>query len=282
MSVLRHYWGTAGGAGRLAGVTLLCCPHAGGAASFFGTWRTSLHPSCRILAAQYPGREDRIGQRPAATLLELAREISAAALETVRAGSLVVLGHSMGALVAFETALQLADRGVQPELLVVSALAPQVEPRLLTARSGDPAGSGQLLTQLLQLDPEFEKVAAYPELADFAVRIVSADLDMMSGHRLSQRPLGATPILTLAGTDDPAVNPAELRAWRSRTTGAFSQSEFPGRHFYLRGDGAGPLAAVERALEAARRNAEGISKTDKAQHLIRYRTTSRHHVPFPR
>lgn len=85
---------------------LACFPHAGGSASFFRSWSERLPPDIDLLALQYPGREDRFNEAPATRLEDLA-DGAALALRDFADAPLALFGHSLGAALAYETALRL-------------------------------------------------------------------------------------------------------------------------------------------------------------------------------
>lgn len=81
-------------------------PHAGGSASFFRSWSERLPPDIDLLALQYPGREDRFNEAPATRLEDLS-DGAALALRDFADAPLALFGHSLGAALAYETALRL-------------------------------------------------------------------------------------------------------------------------------------------------------------------------------
>ncbi|HGP4332947.1 TPA: pyochelin biosynthesis editing thioesterase PchC, partial [Pseudomonas aeruginosa] len=89
---------------------LACFPHAGGSASFFRSWSERLPPDIDLLALQYPGREDRFNEAPATRLEDLA-DGAALALRDFADAPLALFGHSLGAALAYETALRLESAG---------------------------------------------------------------------------------------------------------------------------------------------------------------------------
>lgn len=99
---------------------LFCFPHAGGAASYFHSWSRSLPEDVEVLALQYPGRQDRGGEPCVRTIPELADQIHAA-IRPRLAEPFAFLGHSVGAVLAFEVACRIArDGGAGPAHLFVS------------------------------------------------------------------------------------------------------------------------------------------------------------------
>src|SRR3546814_4467064 len=85
-----------------AELRLFCFPHAGGAASSYFAWAGALE-AVDVLAVQPPGREGRLAEPLIADMTTLLDRL-VAAIEPQLDRPFVFFGHSMGALVAFETA----------------------------------------------------------------------------------------------------------------------------------------------------------------------------------
>src|SRR6266567_4334667 len=98
---------------------LVCLPHAGGAASFYGSWRHYVPDDIELLAVQYPGREDRLSEPPITRMDALVDGI-VEALESDSERPTALFGHSMGAAVAFEIANRWQQQGAPLLHLFVS------------------------------------------------------------------------------------------------------------------------------------------------------------------
>ncbi|MBO0820999.1 MAG: thioesterase, partial [Nocardiopsaceae bacterium] len=99
---------------------LICFPHAGGSATFYFPVAKRLPADVELLAIQYPGRQDRRGEACVEDIRVLADRV-AEKLAELADQPFALFGHSLGATVAFETALRLQEeRGVSPVRLYAS------------------------------------------------------------------------------------------------------------------------------------------------------------------
>ncbi|MGD0607253.1 MAG: thioesterase domain-containing protein [Streptosporangiaceae bacterium] len=99
---------------------LFCLPHAGAGASAFRTWPDCL-PGVLVLPVQPPGRESRFREAPYERMGPLVAELAAIMLGVAGSRPYAVYGHSLGALVAFETLREIRRRGgTEPVHLFVS------------------------------------------------------------------------------------------------------------------------------------------------------------------
>lgn len=210
---------------------IVCFPWAGAGAGAYYPWLRLVPPSLDLLAVRLPGRESMIRQPPFWSLTDAASAI-ADALSRSRIRPTVFFGHSLGALLAFETARQLeADPECAPDLLVVSGAA-------------DPTGhrSGQRLHDLQ--DGQLWRVAVSmnpdPALADVSepmrhlfIRLLRADFAMAETYVSdSELPL-SMPICVYAGKSDPALDRTTVERWRLRSRAGVTIRWFEGGHFYL-------------------------------------------------
>lgn len=107
-------------AGRLS---LYCFPYAGGNPVAFLPWQERLPAWIRVRAVQLPGRAQRLAEAPMHEWPPLIQAL-ADAVAAERAQAFAFFGHSLGALMAFETARACAERGLPlPERLIVSGCA---------------------------------------------------------------------------------------------------------------------------------------------------------------
>ncbi|QGU08012.1 Linear gramicidin dehydrogenase LgrE [Corynebacterium occultum] len=207
---------------------LICFPPAGAGASYF----RFLAQDRAVSAVQYPGRESRFREPFATSRPELLKEITAHLALLPNLGQATFLGHSLGATLAFESALGLQRLDLSPARVVLSArnnTPPGTSPK---APDGDATTDEELKEWLLGLGGTRPEVLAHPELAELILKVARADLRL--GAQGGATGLIDAPILTLCGDHDPAATTADMAGWAERTTAAFHQVTLNGDHDALR------------------------------------------------
>ncbi|MEV3860544.1 alpha/beta fold hydrolase [Streptomyces sp. NPDC050095] len=212
-----------------AAVQLVCLPHAGGNASFFVPMARALAGRCEVLAVQYPGRHERIGE----PLLDSVEQLADGLLPVLRHqlhGPVALFGHSLGATVAFELARRLEESGTVPAALFVSARPAPSRQRFSRVHLGTDA---ELLARMRSLGGTDDDILKDGDLLRLALPIVRNDYKAAETYRFrGGRPLSC-PVHMLTGRDDTVLTEDDARAWADHTTGPFTLHTYDGGHFYL-------------------------------------------------
>ncbi|MFI0976473.1 thioesterase II family protein [Streptomyces sp. NPDC021093] len=211
--------------------TLVVLPHAGGSAGAYRALSAALSSEAEVLLVQYPGRQDRIAERPLANIRALADAITDA-LGPLTGRPLALFGHSMGSMVAYEVALRLQEQprtGGVTGLIASGRGAPSVpQPRGRHLR--DDAGIVAAMAELAGTDPA---VFADKELMEAIIPAMRADFEAVDTYRSAPGTTLRCPISAYAGAADPHVAREDVLGWERHTTGGFTTRTFPGGHFYL-------------------------------------------------
>ncbi|MFJ1709112.1 thioesterase II family protein [Kitasatospora sp. NPDC088346] len=230
-----------------APVRLLCLPHAGGSASFYFPVSAALSPRIEVLAAQYPGRQDRRAEPSIGTVAELADRIHAV-LGTERDDRpLAIFGHSMGATLGFELARRLEAAGRPPAVLFVSGRRGPATHREETVHLRDDDG---LVAELKSLSGTNTALLGDEEILRMILPAIRNDYRAIETYRRPEGGPLAAPIVALIGDDDVKSTVEEAKAWAEETSGAFTLKVFPGGHFYLAAHQRAVLAEITDALAA--------------------------------
>ncbi|MFD7322547.1 thioesterase II family protein [Streptomyces sp. NPDC059875] len=227
---------------------LICFPHAGGSAQFFGGWAEEL-PGLEVHSVQYPGRAQRIAEPPPDDLRALVADI-AESLRPLDDRPLVFFGHSMGAVIAYETALLLARSGTPILRLFASGCrAPHRE------RPGLPDGGefteDAVVDAIMELGGVDAELMAEPMLRELVLPYLIGDLRMFEAYEHRATDVLDCPVTAIAGDEDEHVTAAEADAWAVVTRGPFDRHMLPGGHFYLSDHP--PFALIEGALRSEAR-----------------------------
>jgi medium-chain acyl-[acyl-carrier-protein] hydrolase len=214
-----------------ARLRLFCFPHAGAGASSFRGWSEVLPLDVEVCALQYPGHETRFADPLFTNVEELAGAV-ADAIGPELSKPFAFFGHSMGALVAYETARILRSRGgLHPQRLFVSGRGAAHLP--LPRPPAHPLPDPELLAALRRYSNRTDELLAHPDLLALFLPILRADLAAVETYQPASIDPFLDSITSLGGVADLDVPWFRLDAWRAHTAGAFKVCMFPGGHFFL-------------------------------------------------
>lgn len=227
---------------------LVCFPHAGGSASFFFPFSKRFGSEVDVVALQYPGRQDRRDEPLIDTIGELSDRI-AAELGELTAKPTVFFGHSMGAVLAFETAWRLEQTAVaSPRALVVSSARAPAMRRDPRAHERDDDG----IVADLKLLGGTELGLFGDELLRMTLPAIRGDYRAIGSYTCPPGRTVRCGITALTGDSDPRTTVDDAEAWRMHTAGPFRHVVLPGGHFFLVDHQDSVNAQIARELAAIR------------------------------
>lgn len=223
---------------------LICFPFAGGGSQTYRGWAKDL--GVEVVVAPLPGRELR-GREPLRTQMTRLVDDLVPRLAAAMSGPYALFGHSMGGKIAFAITRELERRGAPgPRCAIISgAGAPHLPDRSAPIHAlPDP----ELIAALRAYGGMQPEVLAEPELLDYFLPILRADLEVSETYRVAATDTVRAPIVALGGTEDPHVDRGELEGWAALTTGGAETRFITGGHFFIHDRRAEVLAVVRDAL----------------------------------
>jgi medium-chain acyl-[acyl-carrier-protein] hydrolase len=213
-----------------ARLRLFCFPYGGGNATVFQRWPEKLPSDIEIWALNLPGRGRRLVEPAYVTLAPLVEAMTEALLPLLNK-AFVFFGHSMGALIAFETVRQLRRLSSRlPERVFIGAcFAPHLpDPHPIHHLPED-----EFIQELRNLNGIPEEVLQNRELLELVLPSLRADFAVTETYVARDEVAIPCPISVFGGWRDPLTTRESLEAWRRHTTAQFSLRMLPGDHFFL-------------------------------------------------
>jgi medium-chain acyl-[acyl-carrier-protein] hydrolase len=229
-----------------APLRLFCFPYAGAGPSIYREWGRNLHFDIDIVPVQLPGRESRSTELPYSSIQELVPAV-VEGLSPYTNVPFALFGHSMGALVAFETARLLIQRGHRsPEHLIVSG------------GRGPQEKSPRPPIHLLPDDEFIEELKSYSGTPDELLQctdlirhflpLLRADFTACETYVYAARKRLDIPITVYGALEDLYTSHSDLQGWVGETSQPCRIRMFPGGHFFLRDHPNDVLKALEKDL----------------------------------
>jgi surfactin synthase thioesterase subunit len=210
---------------------LLCLPPAGGSGRALAA---ALSGVADTVPLELPGRGARWREQPYRSWDEATTDLAARVVSAVADGAeYALLGHSLGAVLAYEIAHRLPAR--PPAALVVVARNPPHRPPERTALHDEGASDRELFDAVVALGGASPRAAGPLTYRTF-LPVLRADLRLAAGYRPSPPPVSSRLVVLYAG-QDALTSASAMPGWAAYTTGCVHLHEVPGDHFFvLRGD----------------------------------------------
>lgn len=215
-----------------ARLRLVAFPFAGGSASAFRTWPEALGPEIELVCAHLPGRERRMSEFALASIDAMVAQVAEAITLEVEP-PYALFGHSMGGIIAYELAREVARRGETPPIgVIVSAVnAPHVRDRRPPIHD---LPEEEFVQALRDLGGTPEAVFANRELVDLLLPALRADFEAVESYTWSPGPPIRCPLVAyIAPDDDDIIDRADVEAWCEYSEFPLEPVMFPGGHFFL-------------------------------------------------
>lgn len=210
---------------------IFCFPYAGGSAQLFSNWINQIHHPVEIFALQSPGRGRRFHEKPIACLNTKVRILHREILPHTDLPYLFI-GHSNGALLAYELARELQKSGnCNLQHIVLSAKRAPHLPRVRQAIHDLP--KDQFMARLKDYNFTPDEVLDNQELMDMFLPMLRADFALSDTHEFKGNHLLQTNASLYWGTRDHDVPQADVMAWQELIDGESQLFEFNDGHFFI-------------------------------------------------
>ncbi len=213
--------------------------------SSFANWPNQIAEFADLALVQLPGREDRLIEPLHESLPDLARQL-AALLARTEYEQVVLLGHSMGATIAWWVAAELWHTHGRRSAVIVSSRVPN------TPASNSWTSCTSLTAWFKQLGEMTPAVLVDPELQQLFRQTLDQDMAWMQREFNRDLPK-ALPLnlMCLCAQNDQLATFTQMSDWRNLTTGGFELHQLPGGHLHLINRTPAVICLVRQLFERA-------------------------------
>lgn len=208
---------------------LICFHFAGGSAEYFLPWRDYIDDYTAVYAVQLPGRGHRLTEKLKTCLHQCADEV-VKSLSFLPHRPTFFFGHSMGAALAFETALRWEQQGRKLAHFFASGRLP---PHKSRGTDYHLQSDEALINKIMGLGATSSSVFDNPALRSLMMPIIRADFQAIENYQRATLPTLSCSLSALLGEGDTEVTESEINEWALATTGKFEFCQFSGGHFYI-------------------------------------------------
>lgn len=213
---------------------LFCFPFAGGSATAFHPWTSSLPVGVELCAIQLPGRGMRFKDKPYVRMGDLITDLENS-ISCLLDKPFIFYGHSMGSIIVFELIRKMIEnnRSMPKHIVVSGRRAPQIgynEPQIHKLSESD------FIAKLKEYNGTPQEIYENKELLDLVLPILRTDFEMLETWEYIEKDPFSIPLSVCGGVEDDRAPRDMLEAWGAHTTASFDCQMFKGGHFFLETD----------------------------------------------
>ena len=229
---------------------LFCFHHAGGGVVIFKNW-LGFSSHVEVIPVEIPGHSSRHDEECVTDFGDVVRESAAAIAAAADPRPIYLYGHSLGAVIAFETALVLKKKyGISVKKLFVAGRQAPMDEDVTGYRLE--MGTGKLYEELISMGMTTREDVEDETFRKFFQPVLISDYKLNENYRYNGEKLKC-PIVALCGDEDHTAPREVMARWEKVTEKGFSEYEFHGSHFF-------PYNSMEKNVLRVLRNEIFVSE----------------------
>lgn len=211
---------------------LFIFPHAGGSEVSYLSLQKLLSPLFNVNIISYPGRGKRIMEPYVPDMAALVQDCISQVTPVLNGGDYFFLGHSFGALVAFEN-LRYLTKNKLP-LPAVAFLSGRGAPSLpVSTPLKHLMSDDELVRYLNGIGGIPKELIDNYDFLSFFLPIIRNDLRLNEIYTYREEDKLPVPFVLMNGKDDTGVKPETIEAWQNETQSPVRKIEMEGNHFFI-------------------------------------------------
>lgn len=213
---------------------IFCFHYAGGSAFFYADLCRYLSSDISVYPYQIAGRGG--GDEPFETSIESASMKAAAAIAPYCDRPIFLLGHSMGGLLAFNTAFFLKEKfDVPTEMIFMTSSIPDLASAVrISGTSTQKLCDDEFCDALINFGAMDKRTMQIREFRQVFLPIIRADFHLVESYCADKSRKIDTDIYAYAGSEDKIFSADSIFEWQKYTTGEVNCCIRDGGHFFVK------------------------------------------------
>lgn len=215
-------------------IKLFCIPYSGASATVYNIWKKYLSDNIELYPIELSAHGKRINEPLYENILQAIKDVVIRILKQLKKGEpYAILGHSMGALLAYEVYYKMTELGVhQPCHMFFSGRKAPQDQKEQTAFYKAP--DDEFLKMVYIYGGTTPTIMQNDELRNLFLPILRSDFKITESYVWKERKAKIQcPITVTNGKSDTSVAHADMNHWKECTENVCSIYECYGDHFFL-------------------------------------------------
>lgn len=234
-------------------IRLFCFPHAGGSAASYNKWRLYMDKHIELIPLELAGRGRRVYDPLYNSIDEAIDDILKMIKSDLGHGPYAFFGHSMGAIMSYETALKIRQLNYPEPIHIFQSGRGAPDIPDAEDHNYHLLPEEEFKTKIVEMGGTPKEFFEHPELMEMIMPMLRSDFKLAETYRLRTEVMPFDYDLSVMVGKDEDVTAEQMFGWRKHTKKLCTLYYFEGEHFFLNDEVERVVSIINHTLLSLRK-----------------------------